>query len=262
MRGGGAKSDLEWLNNYNIATTIKKSSIPIACGIGHETDNTILDLVCDYSCTTPSNLAHFVVDNSIKNLKTKLKKVLDNFGNNVDKFIVTSDYLETRLDSLTKDIFKTQLYQLERGLFNKATYLDNLVRYSFTKYNECEYKLEDCLKLSLENNFKKIEDWVNCINSLINSYNNSTHRIDNVIQNKMNNMSSFLSKNNIMIDKQEEKIKDLLSHLLKELEKFNPKIKINNKQIFTKKDFMNELKKTDPDNYKIVFVDGVLVMEF
>jgi len=261
MRGGGAKSDLEWLNNFNIATAIKKSDIPIICGIGHETDNSILDIVCDHSCTTPSNLAHYVVDNSVKSIKTKLKSLLNSFNDYVDKFIITSENLETKLDSLTKDILKTQLYGLERSLYDKSTYLDNLIRYSITKHRESQIILEENIKININRSIDKIQNQVNSFNSLISFYNNSFHKVNNNIQNQFIYLLNNFNRDIIKIDKQEEKVKDILSHLNKELEKFNPIIKINNKQIFTKREFLNELNKHNPDNYKIVFVDGVLIME-
>jgi len=60
-RGGGSLEDLQAFNSEEIARAIYGSRIPIVCGIGHEADVTIADLVADIRASTPSNAAERVV---------------------------------------------------------------------------------------------------------------------------------------------------------------------------------------------------------
>lgn len=62
IRGGGAKIDLECFNSYNLAYYITQFPIPILTGIGHERDETILDLVAHTKLKTPTAVAEFLID--------------------------------------------------------------------------------------------------------------------------------------------------------------------------------------------------------
>ncbi|MCD5986505.1 exodeoxyribonuclease VII large subunit [Pseudomonas sp. CDFA 553] len=56
IRGGGAKADLGWLNDHKLAIWICKIPIPVYTGIGHERDETLLDLVAHTRFDTPSKV--------------------------------------------------------------------------------------------------------------------------------------------------------------------------------------------------------------
>ena len=61
IRGGGASSDLTWLNDYAIAKAICLAPIPIFSGIGHHKDQTIIDQVTRQSFDTPSKVINFLI---------------------------------------------------------------------------------------------------------------------------------------------------------------------------------------------------------
>ena len=56
IRGGGAVSDLAWLDDYALARCLCELEIPVFTGIGHERDNTILDEVAHTRFDTPSKV--------------------------------------------------------------------------------------------------------------------------------------------------------------------------------------------------------------
>ncbi len=66
IRGGGSKIDLSFFDNYNIAAQIAKCALPVIIGIGHEIDQTIVDLVSKLSVRTPTAAAEYLINQSLQ----------------------------------------------------------------------------------------------------------------------------------------------------------------------------------------------------
>ena len=57
IRGGGSLEDLWAFNTEPVAEAIFRSRLPLVCGVGHEVDTTIADLVADVRAATPTHAA-------------------------------------------------------------------------------------------------------------------------------------------------------------------------------------------------------------
>ena len=60
-RGGGAQSDFLIFDNYAIARAVAKFPIPIITGIGHQKNETVIDLMAHTSTKTPTKAAEFII---------------------------------------------------------------------------------------------------------------------------------------------------------------------------------------------------------
>ena len=54
IRGGGATTDLNGFDEYEVAKAVAVFPLPVAVGIGHERDRTVLDEIACRRCKTPT----------------------------------------------------------------------------------------------------------------------------------------------------------------------------------------------------------------
>lgn len=80
IRGGGATVDLSSFDNYDLAFHITQFPVPVITGIGHEKDDTIIDLVAHTRLKTPTAVAEFFVNGAERFYETVLT-VQDTFTN-------------------------------------------------------------------------------------------------------------------------------------------------------------------------------------
>lgn len=61
IRGGGASAELSCFDNYELAFNCTQFPLPIITGIGHERDESIVDMVAHTRCKTPTAVAEFLI---------------------------------------------------------------------------------------------------------------------------------------------------------------------------------------------------------
>ncbi|MDD2436790.1 MAG: exodeoxyribonuclease VII large subunit [Massilibacteroides sp.] len=61
IRGGGSTSDLNCFDSYLLAANCAQFPLPVITGIGHERDETVLDMVANTRMKTPTAVAEFLI---------------------------------------------------------------------------------------------------------------------------------------------------------------------------------------------------------
>lgn len=61
IRGGGATTDLNSFDNYELARRVATFPLPVIVGIGHDRDRNVLDELANVSCKTPTAVAEFII---------------------------------------------------------------------------------------------------------------------------------------------------------------------------------------------------------
>lgn len=62
IRGGGAVSDLNGFDTYLLAANVAQFPLPVLTGIGHERDDTVIDLVAHTRLKTPTAVAAYLIE--------------------------------------------------------------------------------------------------------------------------------------------------------------------------------------------------------
>lgn len=66
IRGGGAQLDLACFDQYELAFTVAQFPLPVITGIGHDKDDTVIDMVAHTRMKTPTAVAEFLISGALQ----------------------------------------------------------------------------------------------------------------------------------------------------------------------------------------------------
>lgn len=144
-RGGGSFEDLMPFNDENLIREIFKSEIPLISAVGHETDTTLIDYVCDLRAPTPTAAAELATP-ILSDLKNQV-----NFYSEKLKFL-PKNFLEQNFQHLKN---------LQRYILNPAKMLDQVndkffqigKKFNFLVQNFFEKKTQKLLSMQISSDF-------------------------------------------------------------------------------------------------------------
>lgn len=111
IRGGGAQVDLDCFDAYDLASHVAQFPLPIITGIGHERDETIVDLVAHTKMKTPTAVAEFLI-RGLRSFEEKLNLVLNKLHNKSGSYVKEQNY---KLNELTQKLKFTSKNHLMRN---------------------------------------------------------------------------------------------------------------------------------------------------
>lgn len=89
IRGGGATSDLSGFDTYDLAANCAQFPLPIITGIGHERDDTVIDMVSHTRVKTPTAAAEFLI-NRMRETASDLERYITYFHQTIPERIAHS----------------------------------------------------------------------------------------------------------------------------------------------------------------------------
>lgn len=112
IRGGGAKSDLSCFDNYDLAFYITQFPLPVLSGIGHERDDTVVDIVSHTRLKTPTAVAEFLInkasifDSSLHDFQSRLTNGVNRAIENSEHYLnETTHYFNHTVNALLDSSF-------------------------------------------------------------------------------------------------------------------------------------------------------------
>lgn len=153
IRGGGSQSDLSCFDNYQLASNVAQFPLPVLTGIGHDKDESIVDIVANTKLKTPTAVAEFIIDKVFEfeslliNYSNETSQVLFDYIDNHKKILnqystliiplvkskiekqnsklnITSEQLKNKV----KILFDARLYNLETFLTELLHASNNFIR--------------------------------------------------------------------------------------------------------------------------------------
>ncbi|MGJ8664409.1 MAG: exodeoxyribonuclease VII large subunit, partial [Marinicella sp.] len=145
-RGGGSKEDLWVFNDEFLAHQLAQLKTPVISAIGHETDESISDLVADISCITPTAAAQLISGNfaELNQNLTHASKLLDLLIQ--DKLRVFQQKIDSSLHQLEKkhpeNLLKQQIEALNHSKHNLDQVFDAKKLLLINKFQQTQQQLE------------------------------------------------------------------------------------------------------------------------
>ena len=146
-RGGGSIEDLWGFNDEKVVRSVFRSKIPIISAIGHETDNTLIDLVSDLRAPTPTAAAEKSVP-----VKRELIDVTDDLENRLKNSILRNiEYKKTNSEKTFKsfpdisNIFKSPIQRID----SLSSRLGFSLKSSVNIFDERFFSISKSLRLNL-----------------------------------------------------------------------------------------------------------------
>ena len=114
IRGGGATSDLSGFDTLALAENVANFPLPIITGIGHNRDESIIDIVSYVSVKTPTAAATFLIDN-IANTQSRIDTACRTIRTKAMQMI---EHQKLRLTHLTTSLTTTPTLVITRQKAN------------------------------------------------------------------------------------------------------------------------------------------------
>ena len=173
IRGGGSQADLSCFDNYNLAYFITQFPLPVITGIGHEKDDSIVDMVAHTRLKTPTAVAEFLIsgvaqfDLHIDELNRQFIEIVTDLiaesKNNIEQITrmiapLTREKISKannnlnqtiwKLDNSVKKFIHSSNYQLERK--------EETVRHEFKNFAQLQLRVLERTTRTLSGTLRQI----------------------------------------------------------------------------------------------------------
>jgi exodeoxyribonuclease VII large subunit len=138
IRGGGSQIDLSCFDNYNLAYHITQFPLPVITGIGHEKDNTIVDLVAHTRLKTPTAVAEFLIG-EVAGFDQQIEEAKEKFTDLVTERLEEANQKVERLAGKYGPLIRAIMNRNLQILNQSSWQLDYLTKSSITDH---EYRLD------------------------------------------------------------------------------------------------------------------------
>lgn len=144
IRGGGATSELSCFDSYLLAANCAQFPLPVITGIGHERDDTVLDIVAYARAKTPTAVAEFLIEKvqlAYDMLLSVQETIISDVNLRMQSELLKLSTYETGKDFFMRNWSKQQLSQLQTITISLKRYVLQLLKQNLTSLDTTEKHL-------------------------------------------------------------------------------------------------------------------------
>lgn len=258
IRGGGSNLDLACFDDYDLSARLAQSYFPVFSGIGHERDQSVVDMIAHTRLKTPTAVAEHIIQ---YNFDFENEAI----GLFSDILSYAKNQLEENKLSLEKLSYQMadnslQLIQGEKSTLRTLAYQTNKYSIQILHENSLKIKQEKAdlsrlshqvLKQKENANLYLLQEFKNGLKSLFISQNNL-----------FSNINQFKHNISLYIDKENDKL-DYLKHIIKisdpeSILKKGFSISLQNGKVISQSDQINENEILETILYKGVIKSKII----
>jgi exodeoxyribonuclease VII large subunit len=134
IRGGGSQLDLSCFDSYTLASNVAQFPLPVLTGIGHEQDDSVVDLVAHTRLKTPTAVADFLIrcvnefENQLDDLALSATELIENIVANNTQYL---ERVMARLPITVQTRLNTENSVLENTAFNVSKLVSKKLQKQF-----------------------------------------------------------------------------------------------------------------------------------
>lgn len=154
IRGGGATTDMDCFDDYDMAKAIANTSLPVVTGIGHERDECIADLVANTKMKTPTAVAEFVLS-GFRSFEERLKESLKAIERRAGSILQREERTMRDKEHLLTNLFLHKVGSAKEKLASYGHQLHSMVAMNLKMQHMALENFEQALKKNAKANVEQ-----------------------------------------------------------------------------------------------------------
>ncbi|MBQ6166123.1 MAG: exodeoxyribonuclease VII large subunit [Muribaculaceae bacterium] len=160
IRGGGATSELNSFDNYDLAAAVARFPLPVIVGIGHERDETVLDFVAAIRVKTPTAAAEWLIQqgaNALAHLDELQEAVVTAVRDTVSQAREHLAYYTTMIPAAARNIIDTNRIRLDNHTRNIPFAATGLIESQRTRLERAVERMGDAVARTMQREQQRLQ---------------------------------------------------------------------------------------------------------
>jgi exodeoxyribonuclease VII large subunit len=160
IRGGGATSELNSFDNYDLAANVAQFPLPVIVGIGHERDVTVLDYVAGKRVKTPTAAAEWLIlqgTNALAHLNELQDAVVTAVRDTVSQAREHLAYFTSMIPATARRIIDTNRIRLDNNAKNIPVAANGLIANQRTRLNHAVERIGDVIAVAMQRERQRLQ---------------------------------------------------------------------------------------------------------
>ena len=160
IRGGGATSELNSFDNYDLAANVAQFPLPVIVGIGHERDVTVLDYVAGKRVKTPTAAAEWLIlqgTNALAHLNELQDAVVTAVRDTVSQAQEHLAYFTSMIPATARRIIDTNRIRLDNNAKNIPVAANGLIANQRTRLDHAVERIGDVIAVAMQRERQRLQ---------------------------------------------------------------------------------------------------------